>query len=470
MRSLFPRIFLSFWVAMTLIGAAFAVITAASYPSERGRRYRSLVHESVRRLAMDALEAEDTAAELSRFHRATETAVYLVDGDRVYGPEPIPPEARSLGDRARGAEGEHTLQLEDGVLVAFALERPGSPVVIARMRPVSPWARAVGADTLWWRLLVVFLVGGLVALLLARYLTRPLRALRRATQRFAEGDLSVRVTPELSRADAEIAALGADFDRMAARVEELVLAQRRLLTDVSHELNSPLARLRVALELARQRAGEGAAGPLDRIEREAERLSALIGEILTVTRLEQGEGTPMEALDLGALVGEVARDADFEARGKGRAVVAQTEAVSVRGDEEILRRAVENIVRNAIRFAPEGSEVGITMGREGEQVIVRVRDHGPGVPEDALEDIFVPLYRVERDRDRKTGGTGLGLAIADRAVKLHGGAIEAQNAKGGGLLVTVRLPLGAPRGTPSGAVSGPPDTGDGERRLDGSAA
>src|SRR5690606_38165448 len=136
--SLFPRIFLSFWVAMTLIGAAFAVIYAASYPSERGRRYRSLVHESVRRLAGEALDAEDPSAELAHFHRATETAVYVVDGDRVYGPEPIPPEARSLAVRARGADGEHRLEIDDGVLVAFALERPGSPVVIARMRPSSP--------------------------------------------------------------------------------------------------------------------------------------------------------------------------------------------------------------------------------------------------------------------------------------------------------------------------------------------
>src|SRR5690606_29855913 len=238
-----------------------------------------------------------------------------------------------------------------------------------------------------------------------------------------------------------IAALGADFDRMASRVEELVRAQQRLLSDVSHELNSPLARLRVALELARQRAGDAAAGPLDRIEREAERLSVLIGEILTVSRLEHGDRTPAATVELDALVAEVARDADFEAKGKGRAVVASTIPASLRGDEEILRRAIENVVRNAIRFTPEGTEVSIAMGREGDLVLVRVRDRGPGVPDEALEDIFVPLYRVERDRDRKTGGTGLGLAIADRAVKLHGGTIRAENAPDGGLLVTMRLPV-----------------------------
>jgi two-component system, OmpR family, sensor kinase len=278
--------------------------------------------------------------------------------------------------------------------------------------------------------------------LLARYLTRPLRSLRRAAQRFAEGDLSVRVTPELRSADAEIAALGRDFDRMAARVEELVLAQHRLLQDVSHELNSPLARLRVALELARQKAGDAAAAPLDRIEREAERLTVLIGEILTLTRLENVQEPSMEEVDLAGLFDEVVRDADFEARGERRVVVRRVEPVTLRGNEEILRRALDNLLRNAVRFAPEWTDIEVELERAGGWAELRVRDHGPGVPEHALRDIFVPLYRVDPHRDRKTGGAGLGLAIAERAVKLHEGEISAENAAGGGLLVTARLPLG----------------------------
>lgn len=446
MRSLFPRIFISFWAAMGLIGVAFALIYVTTSPSERGRRFRNIIDETVRRLATDALEAEargEGGADdvLEHFYRQTEVAVFILDGERVYGRSPLPAGARQLAARAKETGAERKRDDDGNLLAALRLDQPGEPIAIARLRGSSPIARAIGADTLHWRALVVFLISGIVSLLLARYLTRPLRALRRATQRFAEGDLSVRVTPEIEGVDAEIAALGSDFDRMASRVEELVLAQQRLLTDVSHELNSPLARLRVALELARQRAGEEAAGPLDRIEREAERLSELIGEILTVTRLEQGDRTPAIALELDALIDEVARDADFEAKGKGRSVTARTEPVSLRGDEEILRRAIENVVRNAIRFTPEGTEVSITMEREGDFVLVKVRDHGPGVPEEALEDIFVPLYRVERDRDRKTGGTGLGLAIAHRAMKVHGGTIRAENAPDGGLLVTMRLPL-----------------------------
>ncbi len=444
MKSLFPRIFVSFWLAMTLIGGAFAVIYAMTYPAERAERRRNVMREAVLHAADEAREqtarGDDPGATLRRFQQRTELSVYVIEGDRVHGPDAPSDTVRARGARAL-REGP-AVSAEEGGAPLRAVPRAHDTAAVARLRRSSMLARAVGADTLLWRLLVVFLVGGLVSFLLARYLTRPLSSLRRATQRVAEGDLSVRVTPELRRADAEIAALGRDFDRMAERVEELLAAQQRLLSDVSHELNSPLARLRVALELARQKAGSDAGPPLDRIEREAERLSALIGEILTLTRLEQGERPPLEPVDLGALAAEIARDADFEAQRVGRRVVLHGEPVVLPGDEELLRRAIENVVRNAVRFAPESTEVELRVSVE-DDVVIRVRDRGPGVPEDALEDIFVPLYRVERDRDRKTGGAGLGLAIAQRAVALHGGSIEAENAEGGGLLVTMRLPRAA---------------------------
>ncbi|HEY8429310.1 MAG TPA: ATP-binding protein, partial [Sandaracinaceae bacterium] len=424
MKSLFPRIFVWFWLAMTLIGAAFAVIYATTFPVERIERRNKVMRAAILHGADAALEraarGEDAASTLSEFHRATGLKVYVFQGERVLGPGEPSRDMRALAERA-GREGKEVEQRVDGgVLLAMPAE--GGAVIVARLRSGSLLARAVGTETLHWRLLVIFLVAGVVSFSLARYLTRPLRSLRRATQRVAQGDLAVRVTPELARADAEIAALGRDFDRMAERVQELLVAQQRLLSDVSHELNSPLARLRVALELARQKAGPEAVPALDRIEREAERLSALIGEILTVTRLEHGEAPPLTSVDLGALVEEIVRDADFEAQGANKRVeLERTAAVVLLGDEELLRRAIENVVRNAVRFTPEGTAVTLDVEERGGSVSVRVRDRGPGVPEDALRDIFVPLYRVERDRDRKTGGAGLGLAIADRAVKLHGG-------------------------------------------------
>lgn len=443
MKSLFPRIFVSFWLAMTLIGGAFAVIYATTYPVERIQRRKHVMRAAILHAASEAMEraarGEDPDEALLRFREQTELVVFVWDGDRVYGPGAPPDAMRALARAAQRERRPMSRPDPSGSLNALLLD--GGAVAVARMRGSSLLARAVGVDTLHWRLLVIFLVAGIVSFLLARYLTRPLRSLRHASQRVAEGDLSVRVTPELRSADAEIAALGRDFDRMAERVEELVVAQQRLLTDVSHELNSPLARLRVALELARQKAGGAAEAPLDRIEREAERLSVLIGEILTLTRLEQGEPPPREAVELGALIDEIVRDADFEAASDGRRVVLEGSAsITLLGDEELLRRAVENVVRNAVRFAPEGTEVTLRVEEDEERVTIRVRDRGPGVPDEALRSIFVPLYRVERDRDRKTGGAGLGLAIAERAVKLHGGTIEAENAEDGGLLVTLRLP------------------------------
>jgi two-component system sensor histidine kinase CpxA len=441
MRSLFPRIFLSFWLAMTLIGAAFAIIYASTFPSERIERRRRLVHHTILLEAEHAMTRRDPAGTLRHYARQTDVAITVVSSDGMLGAE-HGQEVASVARAARHSGRRELRVVDDAELLAIPFRSNGRDyIAVGRMRRPKPWAIAVGADTLPWRLLVVFLVSGLVSLLLARYLTRPLRRLRAATQRFADGDLSVRVTPELEHADTEIAALGREFDRMAARMEELMLDQQRLLTDVSHELNSPLARLRVALELARQRAGEGAAGPLDRIEREAERLSALIGEILTVARLEHGESR-MEVVDLSALLEEIVHDADFEARSVERSVrVEHVDGdIVLTGDEEILRRAIENVVRNGVRFTAPKTEVTVRMEREVDEAVITIRDRGPGVPEHALRDIFLPLYRVERDRDRKTGGVGLGLAIAERAIKCHGGSVEAANVEEG-LLVTIRIPI-----------------------------
>jgi two-component system sensor histidine kinase CpxA len=200
--------------------------------------------------------------------------------------------------------------------------------------------------------------------------------------------------------------------------------------------------LRVALELARQRAGPDAEGALDRTEPEAERLDSLIGQILTLTRLEAGGAAPRERVDLAALVSETAADADFEARGRGVSVrAADLEPCVVDGDARLLRSAVENVVRNAVAYTAEGTEVEVRLVREGGDAVVTVRDHGPGVPDEALAAVFQPFFRVEEARDRQTGGTGLGLAITDRAVRYHGGTVTAANAAGGGLAVEIRLPL-----------------------------
>jgi two-component system sensor histidine kinase CpxA len=295
-----------------------------------------------------------------------------------------------------------------------------------------------------WRLLVILMTAGLVCYGLARYLASPVVKLRAATRQLASGNLKARVGPAIGRRRDELADLGRDFDLMAERIDGLVSAQQRLVSDISHELRSPLARLGVALELARQRAGAEAAGALDRIECEAGRLNDLIDQLLTLSRLESGtQSPPQQMVDLTKLVQQVVCDADFEARSRNCGVrLRSNESCLTTGSEELLRRAVENVVRNAVRYTSEMTEVEISLQRAAaSQAIITVRDHGTGVPESVLADLFQPFYRVADARDRQTGGIGLGLAITDRAVRLHGGTVKASNAPDGGLIVEIRLPL-----------------------------
>jgi len=227
----------------------------------------------------------------------------------------------------------------------------------------------------------------------------------------------------------------------------LLGSQQRLVRDVSHELRSPLARLRVALELARRGSGDKAARALDRIEEEADRLNEMIEQLLILSRLETDAGdAERTAFDLAALVAEVVDDASFEAGARSCTVTLDSIGpCELVGSPALLRSAVENVLRNAARYSAEGSEIEVSLavepGEGGRRAVIGVRDHGPGVPEELLVQVFQPFFRVDDARDRSTGGSGLGLAIAARAVQLHAGSIEARQAPGGGLLVVISLPL-----------------------------
>lgn len=315
-----------------------------------------------------------------------------------------------LATRAVGPRGD--LYVVTGVLAGphppWAGPPPSSPVPPpGLLAEIGRFARGFSMP-----LLISSVGGGLVCLGLAWHLTAPVRRLRTAAQRLAGGDLTARVGAGPVKGHDEIAALGRDFDHMAARIEELLTAQRQLLRDISHELRSPLARLNVALELARQRSGSEATGALNRIDREAERLNDLIGQLLTLTQLESGgERIAREPVSLTRLVRAIAADANFEAATRQRRVHAIVEdEIMIQGSEEMLRRGIENVVRNAVRYTAEGTQVEIAVSRRrgasGDSVVIRVRDHGPGVPEEALAGIFLPFYRVANARDRQTGGQG----------------------------------------------------------------
>lgn len=335
---------------------------------------------------------------------------------------------------------------------AGAPPHPGEPVGMLRPPPPPDGARpppppgGMRAFLHPSPLPVVPLLAALVAsfafaALLARYFSKPIRNLRAAFDAAAAGNLEVRASPAMGRRRDELADLGQDFDRMAGRLRDLMDGQRRLLHDVSHELRSPLARLQAAIGLARQQPAR-LEDTLQRIERESVRMDRLVGELLTLSRLEAGVTPAMdEEIPVDELLADIVRDAGFEAEANGRSVACQiTGEVAIRGNGELLLRAVENVVRNAIRHAPAGSEVRIEAGPAPAAGFLRllVLDAGPGVPEGDLASIFEPFFRSGGAREGK--GYGLGLAIARRVVEAHGGSISAENRREGGLRVEMRLP------------------------------
>jgi len=457
MRSLFVKIFLWFWTASILIIVSTLTLASLLEP------YRPVQEDSrqVRRLArigshaIDILGREGPEA-LARFissrARRPGRNYFLFDEklESVTGQSPSA-EAKALAAKSAETGVTEFVRLEKNLMLARPLyDSEGKTYIIVAEMPRRPgdsvfW-RLMNPRFLTMRLLAIFIVSSVFCYWLAWYLTSPARKLRAAARQFASGDLRTRIGSALGRRRDELADLGKDFDQMAEQIESLINARGRLLRDISHELRSPLARLNVAVELARQRSGVEASEALDRIVRESERMNILIGQLRTLTLLESGaDSFEKRPVDLSSLVRRVSEDAAFEAKSRQCSVkTTLDEAVMIEGSEELLQRAVENVVRNAIRYTAEGSGIEISlackeMNGRGSGIIT-VRDHGPGVPEDALSSLFNPFYRVAESRDRQSGGMGIGLAITDRAVRLHGGTVRAQNAPDSGLIIEITIP------------------------------
>jgi two-component system sensor histidine kinase CpxA len=309
------------------------------------------------------------------------------------------------------------------------------------MRPFhrDPWLFSI-------RLGIAILLSGLVCFWLAWYLARPVRYLSEATHRLSGGELGVRVGKTMGRRRDEIADLGRDFDRMAERLQSLILTQKQLLSDVSHELRSPLARLQVALGLARKKIGKHAEKDLDRIEQEANRLDNLVGQVLTLARLEVLEPDVLEDyVDMTELLKTIIEAVEFEVVDSNRHVhlTSKTSCI-VKANAELLRRALENIIHNAVHYTEEKTIVEVSIQDSIDQkgwIDISVCDHGTGIPEEKLPLLFEPFVRLSEARERSSGGYGLGLAIAERAIRMHGGFVSASNRDSGGLCVLVQLPL-----------------------------
>ena len=302
-------------------------------------------------------------------------------------------------------------------------------IAVIRRRPLDLWSFVP-------YYLLVLLAVALLCYMLATNLATPLRVLGETVERFGKGNLSARVS---SRRQDEIGELSRAFDQMADRIQTLLTAERRLLQDISHELRSPLARLSFAVELVRTAGNREEA--VARLKKEIDRLTHLVGSLLQVTRVE---GDPaslnQEVFRLDQLLQELVAGCSIEADARGcRLEVSGQNPILLRADHELLRRAVENILRNAIRHAPEGTAIEMTLDCQPSTVSISVRDYGPGVPEEMLSNIFKPFFRVDSSRDSASGGAGLGLAIAQSAIALHRGNLSATNMHPG-LLVRIELP------------------------------
>lgn len=313
--------------------------------------------------------------------------------------------------------------------------------------PPPPPKPPFGLSFILFRVFVILALSGVICYLLFRYLKSPLTKLENATRQLAAGNFSTRVAATMGNRKDEISSLALDFDFMAERIEQLLTSQHNLLRDISHELRSPLTRLNLALELCRQHSNAESQKHLERIANESDKLNNLISQILTLNRAQSGIAQlAKEEIDITRLVQEIAADADFEAKSRNRFVAVNIkDAVIVKGNEELIYSAIENIVRNAVFYTREGSTVEIfvnSIQKDGQPfALIKVRDYGDGISEDELEKIFKPFYRVDENRDRRTGGEGIGLAITDAAVKIHGGSIRAANASNCGLIIEMLLPI-----------------------------
>jgi signal transduction histidine kinase len=473
MRSLFLKIFLSYWVAQALFVVLAILITVVM--RERGESANwDAQQANVLAKAVQSYE-QGGEAEVRRYldevRESLHVRAYLLgeQGQDISGRD-LPRWAESMAKGVTPPARDFWQRLMPSpfrrqVLVAESGRRY---TLVAFLPPGGPFGPG-GVPGL--SILIGIVSSGLVCYLLARYLTSPVVRLRAATRRLAAGDLTARAGGLTARRRDEMAQLVRDFDTMAERLEESVNAQSRLLNDISHELRSPLARLNVAAALARQRSGVEAHGALDRIDLEADRLNDLIGGLLTIARLESGSDSRQKSpISVAEMIEGIAADADFEAqiRNCGVRCVIKDDC-QVLGVPGLLSSAIENVVRNAARYTQEGTsaEISLQRGHGGAEAVIRVIDAGPGVPADALDKLFRPFYRIDDARGRQTGGAGLGLAITERAVRLHGGSVNASNRPQGGLQIEIRLPLAfghlqspvvvaEPKSEPKAAANGRP--------------
>jgi len=445
--SLFWKIFVSFMIAMTVtsVGAIYVTYQIVSRPLTQtefeGRD--GIIREVSEALARGGeRELKEWLNDNPRPTRGTVLLVTNQRGDELLG-RAMPRELRALLNFRPPSRRPDRPPNFQGVQLTPSITGPDGEeyrLLFARA-PVTIFGILMWPGTQFAVLTIAILAAAVMSLLLARYVASPIVRLQKASRALAAGALDTRVGAPSTRRGDEVGTLARDFDAMAERIQELVTSKETLLRDVSHEFRSPLARIRMALALAERRAGEASRPDLARIERETERLDKLVGQVMTLTRLRTTDSPRHDFVRLDTLVGEVVDDARFEYPDATLEFTGKS-AVSLRGDADGLKSAVENVVRNAMIYGDRSKPVEVRVDDGGVAATVRVLDRGPGVPETELERIFEPFYRTDKSRDHRQDGQGIGLAITARVTEVHGGKVTARNRAEGGLEIAIELPLG----------------------------
>jgi signal transduction histidine kinase len=445
-RRLFWKIFLPFWVAQAVLLGALYLRVHYRISSEhpwwiQPERREMPVLASLAAQRFEQQGQPGLVQLLDSLALQNRSRFWLVDanGHELSGRQ-IPGNILHGAATAEKKEGLYH-SYEANVLAARTSGARGQYLLIAELTP-PPLSERIPGDLLW-TLKLGTIFSAVICLIIAHSLTKPIERLRDATHELARGNLDIRAGENLGNRQDEIADLVRDFDIMAGELRTQIQSERNLLSGVSHELRSPIARIRLALTLARHAGPEERAEMLDRIEQDSIQLDAMLERILTVARLESGQQKPkFELLSLNELIDDVLRDAKFEAAAIGAAVTYQGNGdVKVNGDASLLHSAIENVIRNAIFYSGQDGKIEVRLERTGDAAVFSVRDNGPGVPENVLPLIFKPFFRVDDSRGTTTGGMGLGLAIVRNAVAAHGGSVSAKNVLPHGLDVELRLPV-----------------------------
>lgn len=429
MKSLYFGVFLAMVGTLSL---SFLVFREISVRVER--KHFDPVYDR-----LDELQLE-TASRILNSEGPKALANYLTGLDQISGARHYLMDAHGI-DLVTGEN--RTVLLPPSPSIKWRIRTDGHSVASQRSEDGRYWFAAVGRTTrpqIWTFLPYYFLVigaTGVLCWLASVAVVSPIRRVAASIALFGQGNLSVRMN---TRRQDEIGQLGNSFDQMAERLQRMIVSERRLLADISHELRSPLARLKFAVKLARTSADKEMA--FDRINRDVDRIATLVAGIVEITLVEGDPVTQgMEIVRIGDVLNDVIHDCTLEAEARGcQIALCGRSSGEVLGNRELLRRAVENVLRNGIRYSPEQSTIDVSIAEDSAIVNIEIRDYGPGVPEEVLTRIFDPFFRVEEARDALGGGSGLGLSIAKRAVQVHHGAICAQNALPG-LRVQIKIPL-----------------------------